>query len=125
MENRIVLTGCQRNFKNSSHKKGHYRATATSLRLQVRYVWHRHIVREFEGIIPVQIVVHGPSAEAVRFIFFYVFVDFLCAAQKFYFFLKKVAIMIQIMDIQFKPASSNLADKTLRHFIALLRHNLE
>src|SRR5215472_3640676 len=109
MKHRIVLAGRQREFENSSDKKRHYSATAASLRVQVCYVWHRHVVGEFEGIIPFQIMVHGPGAETPRIVLFRVFIDLFCSAQELDSFLKKAAIMSQIMDIQFESASSNLA----------------
>src|SRR5580700_6822563 len=99
MEKSIILGGCQWDLKNLSDKKGHHCAAATSLWFEVGHIRYRHIIGKLEGIVPIQVAIHGAGTKPVGLIFLGVFVDFLCASQKFIFFFEKMPIMIQIMDI--------------------------
>ena len=106
VKERIVLNGCQRQFKYVADEIWHHRAAAAALRFQVSYIRHRHVVRELIRSVPIEVAVHSSCAEAARAESLGVFIDLSRSLEKILLLLIEVPIMVQIMDIEFESAAS-------------------
>src|SRR5580658_13391 len=122
---RVVLDGCQREFKNISYEEGHHGAATAPFRLQVRDIWQRHIVGELERVVPIQLAIHRPGAETLGMILTGIVVDYYCPPQKLLPLMIQPAVVVQIVDIELKPAAFDLFDILIRNLVALFGNYLK
>src|ERR1700693_5478848 len=67
MKESVVLRCSHRDLKHSSNKVRLRSATTSGLGIQVAHVGHRHVVREIEFVVPIQVPVEHARAIADGF----------------------------------------------------------
>ena len=125
MKEGIVLGGRHRQLQDPSEEEGHHRATAAPLCLQMADRGNRHVVRKIQGPEAIEVAVEHPGTKTLGFPVFAVSVDSPGAKQKLFLVVEQVSVVIQIVDIDFKPARTNFLKKRPRHPIAAFGNNLE
>src|SRR5262245_26287040 len=59
VKERIILGRRERQFQDVADEVRHHRTAAAALWLEMSDVRHRHVVREFEGAVPLLLPIHG------------------------------------------------------------------
>src|SRR5215471_19332555 len=106
VEERVVLRGDDGDLEHLAYKIRFGGATSTGLRVQVTHIRHRHVVGILERVVPIEIPVQNAGAIARCLEPFSVGVDTRHSAQKLFPMLKEFAVMVEVVDIDFKAALS-------------------
>src|SRR2546430_12749979 len=117
MKQRVVLCCGERQLQNLANKKWHYGTTAAPLTFQVANVWNRHVVGEIQGFKPLRIPVEDSGPESQRAKFSSVPIDSLGALQEYLPIAEQEAIVVQVVNVDFKSAVPNAAEEVRRHWI--------
>src|SRR2546425_180211 len=125
MEQGVVLNGRERQLQKLSDEKRSLTATTASLRLKMRHARHGHVVREVERIIPILIPIERARAEAERAILLAILVDPFNPPREFLATREESTVMVQVVNVDLEPATTDLFEEPGRDRIALLRHDLE
>src|SRR6266853_7017870 len=104
MEESIILRGRYRQLQDSADEVRHHGAAAAALRIQMRHVGNRHVIRKLECVKPVGVAVEDSGAKPPSPITLRVVVDALRAPQEPAAIVKKVAVMIQVVNVDLKPS---------------------
>jgi len=125
VEERMILCGRYRELKERSNKVGLYRAASSALWIQMRDVWNGSIVLKLEHVEPHLIPIKYRGAEAHRLILLGISVDLFHATFKFDPILEEFAIVIKILNVNFKSSAPDLLEKSRLYGITFFRHDLE
>ena len=85
----------------------------------------RHVIFKMQQVKPVDIPVEDPGSEPTCAKQLSVFLDLGRPPSEFRVLFEQVAIMIEVMNINFKPAHANILEKGLRNFVTAFGNNLE
>src|ERR1700678_244228 len=125
LKERIILTGRQRYLQYFADEIGENGATTSTLRLKMSHVGHGHVVGHFISVVPIQVAIHHSRAETVGGEFFYVTINFLGPLQEQLALLIELAIVIEVVDVEFESAATDEGNVFVGNFVALFRDNLE
>src|SRR5215469_736538 len=125
VEQSVILNRCYRKLQHVSDKKRHHCTAATWLGIQRRYVGKRHIICKIERVVPFRFTVEHSRAEACRAEFASILINDFGAAQKLLLVVKEPAVVVQILDNDFKSAALYGLQQILGDFIALFRDHSE
>src|SRR5208282_5252269 len=98
VEQRVILGYSHRQFQNVPNEIWHNGTTPTSLRIQVRHIWNRHIVSEVERVVPYLLAIEYPCAEANSAVFLSIGIDLGRTLAKLLLGPIQVPIMIQVVN---------------------------
>ena len=107
VEERIILSRGDRQLQNLADEEGHYGTATAALGFQVSYVGNGHVICEIQSSIPVLISIQNSGTEAARSVFFSITIDSFCSEKKLFPVTEEMSIMVQIMDVDFKPTAAN------------------
>src|ERR1700733_16022165 len=125
MNQGVVLRGRQRQLKDITYEVRHYRAAATSLRLQVGHIGHRHVVGKLKRIIPSEIAIHRASTEAARIVLMNVAVNRCRSPKKLSTLQVQTPIVIQVVNIELESPLLDFQDVLFRNVIAFFGYHLK
>ncbi len=121
----VVLRGHDGKFKDAADEERLGGATAAGLRLEMAGIGDGHIVGKIEGVVPIEIAIEDAGTIAGSAELPDAGVDARGAAKEFIAILEEVAIMIEVVDIDFKSALAKERQKSLGDLVAPGRNNLE
>src|SRR5277367_675068 len=125
LKERIVLAGGERNLQNLADKIREDRTATAALRFQMRYVWHRHVVGKLVRIVPIEIAIHNSRAKPLGAKFLDVLINLVGPLQEQFALLIQLPVMIQVVDVELKPAAPHALHIFIGNFVAFFRDNLE
>lgn len=121
----IVLDAHDGKLEDFSNEERLGGATAAGLRFEMTGVGNGHVVGKFEGVVPIQVAVEDAGAVAGRVKLPGVKIDACRAPQKFLAIAEQIAIVIDVVDIDFEAALSKEKQKVWRDGVALFWDDLE
>src|SRR5215510_13639352 len=84
-----------------------------------------HVVGELQRLVPRMVAIKSARTKASCAIYPAVFVDSLDSTQELVVAREEMAIVIEIVNVDFKPTSTHVGDKRRRNAISSLGHDLE
>src|SRR5690242_13540494 len=99
MEKAVILDGSKWQLQQLTYEVWHYRTATASLRFQVRYSRHRHVILKIQEIEPALVAVHGAGPKSRHLVFAAVFVDLRHSLPKLLSVLIEPAIVIKVVDV--------------------------
>src|SRR2546421_8689092 len=118
MEERVILSGDDRYFQNFPDKVRLCGAAAAGLRVEVPDIGNGHIVGIFEGVIPIEIAIENAGAVSLGLKFSSVFVNAGDTIKKLPAVAKEIAIMVEVMNINFEAAFTQIIQEGVGYLIA-------
>src|SRR5580704_4809587 len=104
VEESVILGACHWNLNHLADEIGHYRATSATLRIEMRYVWNRHVVSKVQHIVPISIAIQCSRSESRSTELTPILVDTCGPPPELIVFCKQAPVVIQIMDVYLKAA---------------------
>src|SRR5438045_6814626 len=125
MEERVILGGDNRYFQNVPDKVRLCGAAAAGLRVEVPDIRNGHIVGIFKGVIPIEIAVENAGAVTLGLKFSSVLVNAGDTIKKLPAVAKEIAIVIEIMNINFEAALTQIIQEGVGNLITAFRDELK
>src|SRR5689334_21820975 len=121
----VVLSGGNRQFQDFAHEVWHYGTASAALWIQMRCIGHGHVVRKIEGVVPCEIAIEGSRAKPEGTKGPAVMINAASPLEELRLARKEPSVMIQIVDIDFKPSGANLLHKRWAKSVAFFRNQLK
>ncbi len=121
----VILGGHDRKFQDAADEEGLGGATAAGLRFEMAGIGDGHIVGKIEGVIPIEIAIEDAGTIAGGAELPDAGIDARGAAKKLIAILEEIAIVIEVVDIDFKSAFAKEREETPGDVVALGRNKLE
>src|SRR5262245_48592622 len=125
LKERVVLRGRQRQLDHFARKKWKHGAAAAALSLEVPHIGNRHVVRKIERLQPFEIAIQGSRTEAGCAEAPPVHVDAPGPPDELVAIHEQPTVVIQIVDIYLASTPADGVEKSLRHLVTTLGHDLK
>src|SRR5437899_11499855 len=87
--------------------------------------WNGHVIGKVESPVPVEVSIENSGTKASGSILSAVSIDSFGAAQESFAIAEQMAVVVQVVDGDFKPSVPNPVEETLRHRVLPFRYDLE
>src|ERR1700683_1304032 len=121
----VILGHSKWKFQDFPDAIRHYGATAAALRFQVSYVGDRHIIGYVQRFEPFLVPIHGARSKTLRLKMAQRFVDFRHLPEELGAVLEERSVVFQIVNIHFKPTTTNSLEVVRANLIPSSRNDLE